>query len=156
TGPDPAPHGCAMNSQDQAGPDLATGRAPIMPWGGREPEPGEWPVLVTGAGGFVGGHVARELAGAGHRGRGLCRRPPALERGDPPIDWLIGDLSDVDVRRRALAGVRGVVHAASWVSLGLDPRGHSRAINVEATAQLLADAADAGVERFIYTSTLYT
>jgi dihydroflavonol-4-reductase len=38
----------------------------------------------------------------------------------------------------------------------LDPHGNSRAINVEATARLLAEAARAGVERFIYTSTLYT
>ena len=31
----------------------------VDPWNGREPQPSEWPVPVTGAGGFVGGHVAR-------------------------------------------------------------------------------------------------
>jgi dihydroflavonol-4-reductase len=113
-------------------------------------------VLVTGAGGFVGGHIARDLAGAGHRVRGLTRRPPAVEPGDPPIDWLIGDLRDGELRRRALAEARGVIHAASWVCLGLDPHGTSRAINVEGTAHLLDDAVTLGVERFIYTSTLYT
>jgi dihydroflavonol-4-reductase len=49
-----------------------------------------------------------------------------------------------------------VIHAASWVCLGLDPHDTSRAINVEATTSLLAEAARSGVERFVYTSTLYT
>src|SRR5262245_41175305 len=145
-----------MNGQDVTSPRLETGRAPLVPWDGREPVPSDWPVLVTGAGGFVGGHIARELAGAGHRVRGLTRRPPAVEPGDPPIDWLIGDLRDGQVRLRALAGVRGVVHTASWVCLGLDPRGTSDGINIDATARLLAEAGESGVERFIYTSTLYT
>jgi nucleoside-diphosphate-sugar epimerase len=126
------------------------------PWDGREPEPADWPVLVTGAGGFVGGHIARALAGAGHRVRGLTRRPPVEEPDDPPVEWLIGDVLDGSVRRRATEGVRGVIHAASWVCLGLDPRGTSQAVNVESTRQLLDDSARAGVERFVYTSTLYT
>jgi dihydroflavonol-4-reductase len=122
----------------------------------RDPESSQWPVLVTGAGGFVGGHVARLLASSGHFVRGLTRRPPRSEQGDPPIEWLMGDLQDPDIRRRALAGIRGVIHAASWVSLGPDRRGVSQAVNVECTRQLLTEAAESGVERFVYTSTLHS
>lgn len=113
-------------------------------------------MLVTGAGGFVGGHVARQLAASGHFVRGLARRPPSVQEGDPPIEWIVGDLRDAEVRRRALAGVRGVIHTASWVSLGPDRHKVSYAVNVEATSRLLAEAAEAGAERFVYTSTLYS
>jgi len=121
-----------------------------------DPEPSEWPVLVTGGGGFVGGHIARQLGAAGHRVRALTRRPPRVEEIDPPVEWIVGDLRDQAVRRRALEGARGVIHTASWVSLGPDLLGVSHAINVEATACLLAESVEAGAERFVYTSTLYS
>jgi len=121
-----------------------------------DPDPAAWPVLVTGAGGFVGGHVARRLAEVGHRVRGLSRRPPDVKPGDPAIEWIVGDLLDPDVIRRATAGVRGVIHSAAWVSLGRDRRGVSRAVNVDATRRLLDEARRAGVERFVLTSTLHT
>jgi dihydroflavonol-4-reductase len=123
---------------------------------GRDPEPSEWPVLVTGAGGFVGGHVARNLAGAGHFVRAVARRPPSVRPGDPRVEWVIGDLADPAIRDRALAGVRGVIHSAGWVSLGPDRLGTSNKVNVELTRHLLGEAKAAGVERFVYTSTLYT
>ena len=113
-------------------------------------------VLVTGAGGFVGGHVARTLASSGYRVRGLCRRLPKQEPGDPPIDWLVGDIRDPETRRRAVEGAKGVIHTAGWVSLGPDPRNESRSINVEATRDLLDNAERSGVERFVHTSTLWT
>ena len=121
-----------------------------------DPTPEDWPVLVTGASGFVGGHVARAFAEAGHRVRGLSRRPPLPDAGALTIEWVIGDLRDPEARRRALRGVRGVVHAASWVSLGPDRLGEASAVNLEATRDLLADCRDLGIERFIYTSTLHT
>ena len=121
-----------------------------------DPEPHNWPVLVTGAAGFVGGHIARHIARAGHYVRGLVRGQPASRPDDPEIDWIVGDLRDPAIRRQAVAGVRAVIHAAGWVSLGRDPLGLSRAINVEATRGLLNDAQRAHVERFVLTSTLHT
>ena len=121
-----------------------------------DPDPADWPVLVTGASGFVGGHVARDLARQGHRVRGLTRSAPHVEPGDPEIEWVRGDLRDPHDRRQALREVRAVVHSASWVSLGSDPRGEGRSVNVEATRGLLAESVAAGVERLVYTSTLHT
>lgn len=113
-------------------------------------------MLVTGAGGFVGGHVARRLAREGYRVRAVSRRPPAVEPGDPELEWVVGDLRDDRRRRRAGAGVGAIVHAAGWVSLGPDPKGESRAINVDVTAALLELGRAEGVGGFVYTSTLWT
>ena len=121
-----------------------------------EIDPKEWPVLVTGGSGFLGGHVARGLAAAGHRVRSTTRRTPSTRPGDPQIDWIVGDLRDPLTRRNAIRGVRGIVHVASWVSLGSDPRGLGRSVNVDATRALLSDAISSGVERFVYTSTTHT
>ena len=121
-----------------------------------DPNPKDWPVLVTGAAGFVGGHVARHLARLGHHVRGLARKVPTAYPDDPHIEWVIGDLRDPAIRGEALADVRGVIHSAAWVSLGPDPRKLSRSINVEATCALLDDAQRLGVERFVMTSTLHT
>ncbi len=155
--PDLATTGFALTSSARAGADPCLPEAdPEIGSNGLDPDPSQWPVLVTGAGGFVGGHVARDLARAGHRVRGLARRSPGSERGDPSIEWLIGDLADPEVRRRAMQGVRAVIHSAGWVSLGPDRLGISHASNVELTSRLLDEAPRAGVERFVYTSTLYT
>jgi dihydroflavonol-4-reductase len=96
------------------------------------------------------------MAAAGFRVRAMTRAEPAVEPGDPPLDWFRGDLSRDRDRREAVRGVRGVVHAAGWVSLGPDPSGQSRRVNVEATAALLDLCAGEGVARFVYTSTLWT
>jgi dihydroflavonol-4-reductase len=114
------------------------------------------PVLVTGAGGFVGGHVARALASAGVRVRALSRRPVAEAPGDPRLEWLVGDIRRGDVLDAAVEGARTVVHTAGWVSLGPDRKGESRRVNVGATEGLLDRCGRAGVERLVYTSTLWT
>ncbi len=119
-------------------------------------DPKEWPVLVTGAGGFIGGHVARHLASLGHPVYGLTRKPPEIRDGDPDINWIVGDLRSADVVKNAVSGMRGVIHTAGWVSLGADHRGDAAAINVDATKRLLEFSSEAGVERFVFTSTLHT
>jgi dihydroflavonol-4-reductase len=100
--------------------------------------------------------VARALAAAGYRVRGFVRSIPRPLPGDPPIEWFVGDLGRPQDRLRAVEGAGGVVHVAGWVSLGADPRGESRVLNVEATCGLLDAARAAGADRFLYTSTLWT
>jgi dihydroflavonol-4-reductase len=104
----------------------------------------------------VGGHIARTFASAGYSVRGLTRRTPIVAPGDPPIEWLIGDLRDSGTVARATDGMRGVVHAASWVSLGSDRRNESHTVNVDGTRRLLDSGHRAGAERFVFTSTLWT
>ena len=104
-------------------------------------------VLVTGASGLLGGAVARELAARGHEVRAFQRRPAGL----PGIADEPGSITDADAVRRAVRGVDAVVHLAAKVSLAGDPAEFS-AVNVEGTRRLIAEAAHAGIRRFIHIS----
>lgn len=107
-------------------------------------------VLVTGAGGFLGGAVMRALAARGDGVRVLCRRP--LAERPAAVQELRGDLTDAEAVRRAVEGCRAVVHCAAKPGHWGDPAEYY-ASNVLATERLLAAARAAGVERFVYTST---
>jgi dihydroflavonol-4-reductase len=110
------------------------------------------PVLVTGASGFVGWHVARLL-----RERGFAVR--AMTRGIHPVPELdvevvTADLTDRDSLDRAVAGCAAVFHVAADYRLwAKDPR-QLYASNVEGTRALLEAARTARVERVVYTSTV--
>jgi dihydroflavonol-4-reductase len=137
---------------------MAMDRRLAMGWPNETERPGPRlkTVLVTGAGGFVGGHIAREMASAGYRVKALTRRAAGEDPDDPRLEWVRGDLCSRRDLREAVEGVQGVVHSAGWVSLTIDRRGMAHRVNVEGTRALLDCCADAGVERFVYTSSLWT
>jgi predicted dehydrogenase/nucleoside-diphosphate-sugar epimerase len=109
-------------------------------------------VLVTGATGFLGGHIVDALLSACHEVRALVRRTSRTERLEKlGIEILLGEMKDADSLRRAVEGVEGVVHAASTMSGVLQ---EYVAATVEGTRALLIAAADAGVRRFIYVSSI--
>jgi dihydroflavonol-4-reductase len=113
--------------------------------------------LVTGATGFLGSHVARALAGRGEDVRVLVRPTSdlrALEALD--AERFTGDLRDRASLTRALEGVHRVFHVAADYRLwARDPREIYES-NVTGTKNLLEAARKAGVEKFVYTSTVAT
>jgi nucleoside-diphosphate-sugar epimerase len=108
------------------------------------------PVVVTGAAGFLGGHLCRALLARGFPVRALVRRPDAAV-------WPAGvtsarmDLPDV-IDETALAGAGVLVHAA-WATREIDPERAALA-NVEGTRRLIAAARAAGVGRVVFVSSV--
>ena len=110
------------------------------------------PVLVTGASGFVGWQVARLLRERGYRVRALARPSSSIPELD--IERATGDLRDPASLERAVAGCGVVFHVAADYRLwSKDPAEMYRS-NVDGTRNILSAAKAAGVERFVYTSTV--
>lgn len=114
-------------------------------------------VFLTGATGFVGHHVAKALAGQGAELRLLARRTSNLANLEGIAgETHVGDLAEPESLRPALSGCDAVVHVAAdyrlWVR---DPQAMYRA-NVDGTRELLRLAREAGVPRFVYTSSVAT
>jgi len=111
------------------------------------------PTLVTGATGFVGWHVARQLLDRGDAVRALARDPAKLRELDG-VEPIRGDLRDADSLKCAVEGCSVVYHVAADYRLWTrDPQDMFRS-NVEGTRNLLDAARRAGVERVVYTSTV--
>ena len=114
-------------------------------------------VFVTGATGFVGSHVARELAAQGAEMRILTRKTSNLANLEGlQGETVVGDLLHPGSLRTAIRGCDAVMHVAAdyrlWVR---DPKA-MYAVNVEGTRALLQIAREEGVGRFVYTSSVAT
>jgi nucleoside-diphosphate-sugar epimerase len=111
-------------------------------------------VLVTGAAGFTGGHLAHTLAARGYQVRAFIRDPSQWPDARGPIEIAVGDLRDPSAIARAVAGVEVVYHvAAIYRQAGL-ARNVYRAVNAIAVGQLVEAAAAAGVRRVVHCSTV--
>jgi dihydroflavonol-4-reductase len=96
-------------------------------------------VLVTGASGFIGAHVARRLAERGDEVRGLSRSQPPPEAG--VAEHVAADLLDVEALRRAVDGCDAVVHVAALYAYDRREAARMEAVNVEGTRAVLEAAA---------------
>jgi dihydroflavonol-4-reductase len=109
-------------------------------------------VLVTGASGFLGWHLARTLTARGERVRALVRPGSKLQVLD--VEPIVGDLRDSASLTRAVAGCRLVFHVAADYRLWSRHPQELYDSNVGGTRNLLTAAQKGGVERFVYTSTV--
>jgi dihydroflavonol-4-reductase len=114
-------------------------------------------VFVTGATGFVGHHVASELAAQGAQLRLLVRKSSNLANLEGIAgETHIGDLSDPESIKPALEGCDALMHVAADYRLWIpDPKAMYRA-NVDGTRDLLRLAREAGIRRVVYTSSVAT
>jgi NAD dependent epimerase/dehydratase len=119
-------------------------------------------VLVTGAGGFIGSHLAERLVALGARTRALVRynssnswgwldRSPAKDS----IEVILGDVRDSDTIRDAMRGVDTVFHLAALIAIPYSYRAPLSYVrtNVEGTLNVLHEALLAGVATVVHTST---
>ena len=113
--------------------------------------------LVTGAAGFLGSHVVRQLVARGEEVRVLLRASSSNRAiSDLSLEYVTGDLRDVGSLERAMAGMRRVFHVAADYRLWAKHPQDIYDSNVGGTRNLLAAARKAGIEQLIYTSTVAT
>ncbi|GGE78426.1 SDR family oxidoreductase [Sphingomonas prati] len=106
-------------------------------------------IAITGATGFVGGHLLTQAAAAGHPVRALTRRPQPDRTG---VTWIAGALDDPASLAALVEGADAVIHVAGAVNAP-DRTGFARA-NIDGTAAVLAAGTDAGITRFVHVSSL--
>jgi nucleoside-diphosphate-sugar epimerase len=118
--------------------------------------------LVTGATGFIGLEVVRQLSEACHEVVALVRDPDRLRAGsggDGPllqqgVALAAGDVTAKETLRAAMTGVDGVFHIAGWYKVGARDKTPAFRTNVDGTRNVLQMARDLGVKKVVYTSTL--
>ncbi|WP_256210089.1 hopanoid-associated sugar epimerase [Nitrosospira briensis] len=113
--------------------------------------------LVTGANGFVGSAVARCLLNAGHEVRCLVR--PGSDRRNLdklPVEICEGDLRSAPSLKSAIAGCDSLFHVAADYRLWVPNPETMYDINVRGTQALILAAAEAGMKRMVYTSSVAT
>lgn len=114
-------------------------------------------ILVTGATGFVGNHVARLLARRGERLRVLARKSSDLTTLEAlGAQICFGDLLDRASLGRAVRGCSMVFHIAAEYKLWSPHPERMYSVNVDGTRNMLEAAIRAAVARFVYTSSVGT
>jgi dihydroflavonol-4-reductase len=114
-------------------------------------------VLVTGAAGFLGSHVARQLVSRGENVRVLVRESSSRRAiADLPLEYATGDLRDEASLTRAMNGVQRVFHVAADYRLWAKNPQDIYDSNVGGTTNLLSAAKKASIERLVYTGTVAT
>jgi nucleoside-diphosphate-sugar epimerase len=110
-------------------------------------------LALTGATGFIGQHLLRELSKRGHRLRVLLRQPSAVPM--QCASAVIGDLARPRNMSAALEGVDAVIHSAGFThGMSGVPEDDYRLLNTEATINLARTARRAGAKRFVFLSSV--
>jgi nucleoside-diphosphate-sugar epimerase len=111
--------------------------------------------FVTGATGFIGGQVARQLVQAGHQVQAVVRSPEkAGDLASLGINLYKGDVTDKESMRAGMSGADGVYHIAGWYKIGQRDKSEGQKVNVGGTRNVLELMQELKIPKGVYTSTL--
>lgn len=97
-------------------------------------------ILITGATGFLGAELTRQLTKSGHKVRALKRESsliPAMLERDPLIEWFVADINDLASLEDAFDGVNQVYHCAALVSFKPKDKFNMIRVNIEGTSNIV-------------------
>ncbi len=111
--------------------------------------------FITGATGFIGGRVARQLIADGHEVVALVRSKAKAESlSKMGVSLAEGDITDKESMRQPMTGVDGIFHIAAWYKVGERDKSVAQVINVGGTRNVLELMKELGIPKGVYTSTL--
>ncbi len=112
--------------------------------------------FVTGATGFLGGELVKQLIGRGHQVTALVRSRQKLALLETlGVQLHHGDITDAGTLRTPMSGVDGVFHVAAHYKIGAtEPSGLAERVNVQGTRLVLEMARELAIRRIVYTSTV--
>jgi len=115
-------------------------------------------IFITGANGFVGNALAHQLGSQGYRVTRFIHRPKSQSANEPGENVVIGDLEELIDWGQILESLDIVIHLAARVHIMKDtliaPFSEFQKINTDATLNLARSAAQSGIKRFIYLSSI--
>ncbi|MGI5831199.1 MAG: NAD-dependent epimerase/dehydratase family protein [Thermoguttaceae bacterium] len=123
-------------------------------------------IFVTGASGFIGTSLVRQLLAAGHKVRGMSRKKPAFPPGygappdelwdHPNFEYFQGDITDLSSLRRGIEGCGYVVHLAGYAkNFSRDPSVFHK-VNVEGMRNVFTAAKEKNIKKIVWTSSIVT
>ena len=111
--------------------------------------------FLTGATGFIGAHVARQLVEVGHHVVAVVRNPSkAKDLTDLGIAVHKGDVTEKESMRAPMTEVDGIFHIAGWYKIGVRDKSAGEQINVQGTRNVLELMRELAIPKGVYTSTL--
>src|SRR5688572_27785843 len=110
--------------------------------------------FVTGATGFVGSVLAKQLRQAGHEVHASVRDPnKAMLLQSLGVRVFQGDVTEKESMREAMQGVDGVFHVAGWYKIGVKDKSDAERVNVQGTLNILELMKELNTPKGVYTST---
>ncbi|MDR0337196.1 MAG: NAD-dependent epimerase/dehydratase family protein [Planctomycetaceae bacterium] len=112
-------------------------------------------IFITGSSGFIGSVLLEKLVQRGFHVKGLVRSLPKF-KSDVGVEYIVGDLTDIELLRRGMRDCRYVFHLAAYAkNWSPNPKTYEQ-INIEGTRHVFTAAKELNVERIVWTSTIVT